>query len=89
LIRSLGAAAVEKVIEAQGELGSFRTFQRQVEWRGRSVEEQLLRFFGTYGGRKIRSAPALVGALDLARVPRPLDGVLAHVRGRGPEVTPE
>jgi hypothetical protein len=29
--------------------------------------------------RKIRYAPLLVAALDLARVPRPLDGVLAHV----------
>lgn len=30
LIRSLGAAAVEQVINAQGELESFRTFQRQL-----------------------------------------------------------
>ena len=29
--------------------------------------------------RKIRYATLLVGALDLERVPRPLDGVLAHV----------
>jgi hypothetical protein len=29
--------------------------------------------------RKQRYATLLVGALDLARVPRPLDGVLAHV----------
>ena len=29
--------------------------------------------------RKIRYAPLLVDALDLDRVPRPLDGVLAHV----------
>jgi len=29
--------------------------------------------------RKIRYAPLLVAALDLTRVPRPLDGVLAHV----------
>ena len=63
-----------------GDRVSFRTFQRQPEWRGRSVEEQLRRFFGTYWrGRKIRSAPALVEALDLTRVPRPLDQVLAHV----------
>jgi len=34
---------------------------------------------GTRGGRKIQYAPVLVDALDLARVPRPLDGVLAHV----------
>ena len=29
--------------------------------------------------RKARYAPLLVQALDLGRVPRPLDGVLAHV----------
>jgi hypothetical protein len=29
--------------------------------------------------RKIRYAPLLVDALDLSRVPRPLDGVLARV----------
>lgn len=78
LIRSLGAAAVEQVIEAQGELGSFRTFQKQPAWRDRTTEEQLRRFFGTYRGRKIRCAPLLVDALDLTQMPRPLDGVLAH-----------
>jgi predicted ATP-dependent endonuclease of OLD family len=81
LIRSLGVAAVEAVIEEQGELGSFRTFQRQVEWRDRSVDQQLRRFFGTTRGRKIRSAPALVEALDMAEVPRPLARLLDHVRG--------
>jgi predicted ATP-dependent endonuclease of OLD family len=81
LIRSLGVAAVEAVIEEQGELGSFRTFQRQVEWRDRSVDQQLRRFLGTTRGRKIRSAPALVEALDMAEVPRPLARLLDHVRG--------
>jgi predicted ATP-dependent endonuclease of OLD family len=81
LIRSLGVAAVEAVIEEQGELGSFRTFQRQVEWRDRSVDQQLRRFLGTTRGRKIRSAPALVEALDMAKVPRPLARLLDHVRG--------
>jgi hypothetical protein len=79
LIRSLGAAAVEQVIDAQGELASFRTFQKQPAWQGRTNEEQLRRFFGTRGGRKIQSAPLLVDALNLTHVPRPLDGLLAHV----------
>ncbi len=79
LIRSLGAEAVERVIESQGELGRFRTFQKQPAWRGRPTEQQLRRFIGTYSGRKIRTGALLVRALDLARVPRPLDGVLAHV----------
>ena len=79
LIRCLGAAVVERVIDAQGELGSFRTFQKQPAWQGRTKQEQLRRFLGTHSGRKIQSAPLLVDALDLTRVPRPLDRVLAHV----------
>ncbi|HVS06734.1 MAG TPA: ATP-dependent endonuclease [Candidatus Dormibacteraeota bacterium] len=76
LIRALGAAVVEQVLDAQGELEAFRIFQHQPEWRGRTTEDQLRRFFGTKGGRKIQSAAVLVGALDLNRVPRPLDRVL-------------
>jgi hypothetical protein len=79
LIRSLGSARVERIIEAEGELGRFRTFQNQPAQRARSIEAQLRRFLGTRGGRKIQYAPVLVGALNLARVPRPLDGVLAHI----------
>ena len=79
LIRSLGAAAVEQVVDAQGDLGSFRTLQKQPAWRGRTVEEQLRRFMGSGGSRKIRYARLLVEALDLTRVPQPLDGVLAHI----------
>jgi hypothetical protein len=79
LIRSIGADAVEEIVDAQGHLGSFRTLQKQPAWRGRTREEQLRRFMGSGGSRKIRYAPLLVDALDLARVPRPLDRVLAHV----------
>ena len=79
LIRALGVEAVERVLESEGELDAFRTFQRQPAWRDRSTHEQLRRFFGTYSGRKIRSAPLLVDALDLNDVPRPLDRVLRHV----------
>jgi hypothetical protein len=79
LIRALGVAAVEQVIEAQRELEAFRIFQREPQWRARTSEEQLRRFFGTHRGRKIQSAALLVEALDLTRVPRPLDGVLAFV----------
>ena len=79
LIRALGAARVEAIVEAQGDLGAFRTLQKQAAWRGQPVEEQLRRFLGSGGGRKIRYAALLVEALELDRVPRPLDGVLAFV----------
>src|SRR5438874_12809758 len=79
LIRSLGAARVEEIADAQGDLGSFRILQKQPAWLGRPTEEQLRRFMGSGGSRKIRYAPLLVDALDLARVPRPLASVLARV----------
>jgi hypothetical protein len=79
LIRCVGAAGVEQVVQAQGELGSFRTFQQQPGWRARPSQEQLRRFLGTHSGRKIRYARLLVDALELTSVPRPLDRLLAHI----------
>jgi hypothetical protein len=79
LIRALGPAAVEAVLETEGDLTSFRTFQKQPAWRGRPIEGQLRRFLGSADRRKLRYARLLVDALDLSRMPRPLDAVLAHV----------
>ena len=79
LIRALGAPGVQDVIEAQGELRSFRTFQKQPAQRERTVEQQLRRFMGTHSGRKAQYGQSLVDGLDLARTPRPLSRVLAHV----------
>lgn len=79
LIRALGVAGVEEVIEAAGESGSFRRLQAQPAQRKRSVEAQLHRFMGSQSGRKTLYARLLVEALELDRVPRPLDGVLSHV----------
>jgi len=79
LIRALGAWSVEQVAETQGDLGSFPTLQKQPAWQGRTTEEQLRRWMGSGGRRKIRYAGLLVDALDLSQVPRPLDLVLAHV----------
>ncbi len=79
LIRSLGADAVLEVVAGQRELAAFRTFQKQPEWRERRVEAQLRRWLGSQSLRKSRYATLLVGALDLDRVPAPLDRLLAHV----------
>jgi hypothetical protein len=79
LIRALGPASVEAALASQGDLGAFRTFQKQPPWRGRRIEAQLRRFMGSADRRKLRYARLLVDALDPAQVPRPLDGVLAHV----------
>jgi hypothetical protein len=76
LVRALGVEAVLRIVDEQRELSSFRTFQKQPAKRGLDLEEQLWRFMWN---RKIRYATLLVEALDLDRVPRPLDGVLAAV----------
>jgi hypothetical protein len=78
LIRAVGAERVVNIVEERGELGPFRTLQKQPEWRGRPVDQQLRRFLGN-SNRKIDYAPLLVAALDLSMAPRPLDAVLAHV----------
>lgn len=76
LIRALGPPAVERVIEAQGETRSFRSFQRQPAQLAVSPERQLHRFMGTHAGRKAQYARALVEALELEHVPEPLRQVL-------------
>jgi OLD-like protein len=79
LIRSLGEACTEQVIEAQGELASFRILQNQPAQRNRTRDQQLHRFMGSRGGRKIHYARVLAETLDLSRVPEPLDRLLAFV----------
>jgi len=83
LIRALGADAVEAVAEANGELNAFRTLQKQPAWREQPVEEQLRRFMGSGGSRKIRYARLLVEALDPDAVPAPLDRVLNRALNAG------
>jgi hypothetical protein len=80
LIRALGTAAVEQVIEAEGELASLRRFQAQPFQQTQHHPAQLRRFMGTRAGRKIRYGTLLVAALALDRMPRPLDLVLGQVR---------
>jgi hypothetical protein len=79
LIRAVGVAGVREVIAAAGDLRAWRIFQRQPAQQGRDERAQLRRFMGTRSGRKTAYARLLVDALDLRRVPRSLDAVLAHV----------
>ena len=79
LIRALGAEAVERVLDAQAELMSFRRFQAMPQHRRAPVHHQLRRFLGTRATRKIRSAQRLVETLDLAQLPRPLEQLAARL----------
>jgi hypothetical protein len=82
LIRALGPPKVEQILEAQGDLRAFRSLQQQPAHRGKPPGQQLRRFIGAHSGHKAKYAQALVDALDLTRVPRPLERLLAHLAGR-------
>ncbi|WP_380280177.1 TOPRIM nucleotidyl transferase/hydrolase domain-containing protein [Kitasatospora purpeofusca] len=77
LIRALGVAGVEEIVEAEGDLPAWQTFVRQPAHQGGVPERQLRRFLGTKKGRKIRYGHLLVGALDAGREPAPLRELLA------------
>jgi|SRR5579863_2852389 len=76
LIRAIGVVEVQELIDSQGDLGSFRSLQRQPQWRGQPARAQLRRFLAAGSRRKLRYARLLVGAVALDRLPRPLDAVL-------------
>jgi hypothetical protein len=78
LIRAIGRLPVEALIDSQGDLGSFRSLQRQPEWRGQPAAAQLRRFLGSGATRKLRYARLLAGAVDLDRLPHPLEAVLTR-----------
>ena len=77
LVRALGPEGVLAVFEADGRLHKFRSFQNQPDKRDLSLEYQLWDYLTNW---KIHYARLFVEALDLDRVPRPLDGVLNAVR---------
>jgi hypothetical protein len=76
LIRAAGPALVTEVFAAHGDLGAFRTIQRQPAWRGKDEAAQMRRFLGAGSRRKLRYARLLVEAIDGDRIPRPLAGLL-------------
>ncbi|WP_329241890.1 ATP-dependent endonuclease [Streptomyces sp. NBC_01478] len=79
LIRELGVPRVEELVGAEGDLRALKTFLRQPAQQGRTPQQQFRRFLGTKKGRKIRYGRVLTEALDPARVPAPLDGLLASL----------
>jgi hypothetical protein len=79
LIRALGVAAVEAVIEAAGEARSLELLAGMPAQRDWTREAVLRRFLGVRSGRKARYAALLVDALEPDRVPEPLTAVLAGV----------
>lgn len=77
LIRAVGVDGVVAVLDRAGDLRSFTTLQKQVEWRGQPVVAQLRRFLAAGARRKLRYARLLTdAAAAVDRAPRPLVEVL-------------
>ena len=77
LIGALGPEAVVDVVAGQrDDLRRLRSMQQMPEWRGRPVEDQLRRWLGSGGSRKIRYASLLVAAMTPEEIPQPLRRVL-------------
>ena len=76
LIRAVGPDRVQVVMEAAGDLRSFRSLQNQPHWRNGDIVEQMRRYFGAGAGRKERYARLLASAVDMERAPRPLQALL-------------
>jgi hypothetical protein len=79
LVRALGAERMLEVVEARGQLPAFLTYQKQPAKRAKPLDAQL---HGWLHNWKVSYAAPLVEALDLDRVPRPLDAVLEYVDER-------
>jgi Overcoming lysogenization defect protein-like, TOPRIM domain len=87
LTRAMGPAAMEELLEAHGELRSFRTYQKQPAHRHEAIETQLSGFLWN---RKLAYGALIVDALDLDRIPRPLTRVLDHaLAAEAPQVRPD
>jgi hypothetical protein len=78
-IRAAGPARVTEVFAAHGDLGAFRTIQRQPAWRGKDEAAQLRRFLGAGSQRKLRYARLLTEAISLDQMPEPLAALLTAV----------
>jgi hypothetical protein len=79
LIRAAGPARVTEVFAAHGDLGAFRTIQRQPAWRGKDEVAQLRRFLGAGSQRKLRYARLLTEAITPDRIPPPLAALLTAI----------
>jgi hypothetical protein len=87
LVRALGPERVVAVLGELGERERFQAFQRQPQWRGRDIRDQLRRFAGTHSGRKALLAERLAAALEPGTEPPPLARLVGTLRDLGTPAT--
>ena len=76
LVRAIGTDRVLEVIADEGHAKAQAMFRNQPAQRERPLDQQLYRFMSTMSGRKSRYASALATAVELERMPRPIQNLL-------------
>jgi len=76
LIRALGDQRTEEVIDRQGDIASFRTFQQQPAHRVEPLSAQLHRFIA---GRKVEYTVPMIDALETSEIPAPLVALVSSL----------
>ncbi len=71
---------IEAVLASQGDLGSFRTLQKQSAWIGRDFRDQIHRWFRAGATRNLRYARLLSELVSPEAAPKPLQSVLDWTR---------
>ena len=79
LVRAIGTARTLEVIASESHAKAWDMFRNQPAQRERPLDQQLFRFMATMSGRKSKYAAALAAAVDLDRIPRPIEALLDFV----------
>jgi len=79
LTRAIGIAEMTSLLEANGDLKTFRDFQNQPAHRDHEALEQARRFVSATGSRKARYAALMAESVPFEAVPEPLAGLLGWI----------
>lgn len=78
LIRAFEPRDLEALLEDEGDLGAFRTLQKQAGWRDRPFAEQMHRWVRSVSRRNLRYARLLSLAPARDHIPEPLLALTRH-----------
>jgi len=81
LVRAIGVVEMTALLEAKGDLKTFRNFQDQPAHRDFEALEQVRRFVAASGARKAKYAAVMAEEVSFEAVPEPLNGVLNWIWG--------
>ena len=81
LVRAVGAAEMTPLLEANGDLKTFRNFQDQPKYRDAEALDQVRHFIAASGARKAKYAAIMAEAVPFESVPEPLEGIVNWIWG--------